>query len=276
LEQIVSATGGAPKMLSHIIRAMAAFGFIKEAGVNVYKANNMTHIIASEHFSGAMEHMYHFHGPVSHAFPEWLMEHNYQDIASNDDLAFHHAKKTPLAPFEWLKEQPGQMKSLSHAMAMHRDGFWGDSYPILDAISTFASTPDSTLLVDVGGGFGQQAVAFKNKMPGPHGKIVVQDIPETLENAPKIEGIEFSAHDFFTVQPIVGAKFYYLRHIIHDWTDEDCIRILKAIVPAMKPDSRIVIDEIVLPDEGTTWQAAYGEFMNKNCHRTLLTDVKWI
>lgn len=54
-----------------------------------------------------------------------------------------------------------------------------------------------------------------------------------------------------------GAKFYYLRHILHDWTDEDCVKILKNIVPAMGSESKIVIDEIVFPETGAPWQAAY-------------------
>ncbi|KAF1978637.1 S-adenosyl-L-methionine-dependent methyltransferase, partial [Bimuria novae-zelandiae CBS 107.79] len=75
------------------------------------------------------------------------------------------------------------------------------------------------------------------------------DIPATLESAVEVEGLEFHAHGVFEEQPIKGVKFYYLRHILHDWMDEDSIRTLKAIVPAMGTKSRVVIDEIVLHDE---------------------------
>ena len=53
-----------------------------------------------------------------------------------------------------------------------------------------------------------------------------------------------------------GAKFYYLRNILHDWPDDKCIAILKNLVPAMDKDSRILIDDMVLPDIGVHWQAA--------------------
>ena len=69
--------------------------------------------------------------------------------------------------------------------------------------------------------------------------------------------LDFQVQDFFELQAVKGAKFYYLRHILHDWTDEDSVRILKNIVPAMGPESRIIIDEVVLPDKGVPWQAAY-------------------
>jgi demethylsterigmatocystin 6-O-methyltransferase len=75
-------------------------------------------------------------------------------------------------------------------------------------------------------------------------------------HAPSVDGIEFQAHDFFTAQPIREAKFYYLRHILHDWTDEDCVRILSNIVPAMGSESRILIDEVVLPETKVPWQVA--------------------
>ena len=53
----------------------------------------------------------------------------------------------------------------------------------------------------------------------------------------------------------LGAKFYYLRNILHDWPDERCVAILKNLIPALSPDSRILIDEMVLPDSGVHWQA---------------------
>jgi len=57
------------------------------------------------------------------------------------------------------------------------------------------------------------------------------------------------AHDFFTPQPIT-ADVYFLRKIAHDWNDEYALKIFKAIVPAMKPGSRILIVEAVAPPTG--------------------------
>ena len=52
-----------------------------------------------------------------------------------------------------------------------------------------------------------------------------------------------------------GAKFYYMRNILHDYPDDVCIRILKILILAMDEHSRILIDEMVLPDSGVHWQA---------------------
>ena len=55
--------------------------------------------------------------------------------------------------------------------------------------------------------------------------------------------MKFMAHDFFTEQPVVGADVYYFRWILHDWSDKYCTRILKALIPALKPGARIVLSE---------------------------------
>lgn len=260
LNDIVSKTGAAPKLLSHILRAMSSFGLITQVSPSTFAANKSTRAFADENVSGAMEHAFDVHSPVAHALPAWLKEKKYQNITTNKDLPFHKALNTDKEPFEWMKLHPEQMKSLGHAMAIQREGHWIDSYPVPAEVGNFTPGTESALLVDIGGGFGQQSIAFKEKFPELKGRVVVQDIPETLNSAPKNAAVEFQVHDFFTEQPIKGAKFYYIRQILHDWTDDDSIRILKAILPAMGPESRLVIDEVVLPDEKLPWQAAYSKY----------------
>ena len=46
-----------------------------------------------------------------------------------------------------------------------------------------------------------------------------------------------------------------MRNVLHDYPDENCITILKNVIPAMNKDSRILIDEMVLPNLGVHWQA---------------------
>lgn len=54
---------------------------------------------------------------------------------------------------------------------------------------------------------------------------------------------------------MTGAKFYYLRNILHDWPDDKCVVILKNLISALEPDSRILIDDMVLPNGKVHWQA---------------------
>lgn len=53
----------------------------------------------------------------------------------------------------------------------------------------------------------------------------------------------------------IDAKFYYMRNIIHDWPDNECKVILSHLRDAMGPDSLVLIDDMVLPNKGTNFQA---------------------
>ncbi|CAG5150298.1 uncharacterized protein ALTATR162_LOCUS2618 [Alternaria atra] len=249
-------TGAAPSLLAHLLRSMASFGLITEVEKNTFAANRTTRVFANPHIRGAAPHLSKLHLPVMQALPGYLKEHNYQDITNPKDLPFHTAMKTELTPFEWMKRDGEQMKALGHIMVLDSVDSWVSSYPAQQVVGNFKPVDESALLVDIGGGFGQHSVAFKKKFPELPGRIVVQDVPSTLAHAPKVDGIEFQAHDFFTPQPVPSAKFYYLRHIMHDWTDEDCVRILSNIIPAMGSESRILIDEVVLPETKVPWQVA--------------------
>jgi chemotaxis methyl-accepting protein methylase len=82
-------------------------------------------------------------------------------------------------------------------------------------------------------------------------------VPATVaEGKAKLPGeikgrIEFMEHDFFKEQPVKGADVYLLRWIMHDWSDEYCIKILSQLVPAMTEQSRLLISESVMPPIGT-------------------------
>lgn len=107
-----------------------------------------------------------------------------------------------------------------------------------------AGTP---VFVDVGGSFGQQCARLKAKYPDLLGKVVCQDLPATLEHAPQIPGVEFMAQDFFKPNAVKGAKFYYLRTVLHDWPEDQCVEILSRLRDACAEASRILIDEMCCP-----------------------------
>jgi len=48
-----------------------------------------------------------------------------------------------------------------------------------------------------------------------------------------------------------GADAYLLSHIIHDWTEDQCLTILGNCRRAMNPASRLLIIEMVLPPGNT-------------------------
>ena len=59
------------------------------------------------------------------------------------------------------------------------------------------------------------------------------------------------SHDFFTEQSVKNADVYFFRWIFHNWSDEYCVRILRNLIPALKPHARIVLNDACLPEPNT-------------------------
>ncbi|KAI0400709.1 O-methyltransferase-domain-containing protein [Xylaria palmicola] len=151
-----------------------------------------------------------------------------------------------------------------HTLQLHRPS-WVDMYPVQERLvaglhQDLAS--DASALVDVGGGTGQILQDFRVTIPEYRGRLVLQELPEVIEAA-KARGvgtgddtrIELQAHDFFTPQPICGARAYFLRSVMHDWSDDKCRQILGHLKAAMTPGySRILISDCVLANERAAWQ----------------------
>lgn len=93
----------------------------------------------------------------------------------------------------------------------------------------------------------------------PNLELIVQDSVSMLASAAQhdfsdLNGrVTFMPHDFFTPQPVAGAAAYLLRYVTHNWSDEDCIRIFRALVPALEksaPGTPLLINDVVLPALG--------------------------
>ncbi|KAJ8133353.1 hypothetical protein O1611_g274 [Lasiodiplodia mahajangana] len=94
-------------------------------------------------------------------------------------------------------------------------------------------------VVDIGGGMDLKFV-LQDRAP-----VIKQAESEVWprENAKALEAgrIQFVPHDFFNTNPVRHADIYWLRYILHDWSDDYCVKILAAIKPSMGPRSRIMI-----------------------------------
>ncbi|KAI2463102.1 S-adenosyl-L-methionine-dependent methyltransferase [Annulohypoxylon bovei var. microspora] len=83
------------------------------------------------------------------------------------------------------------------------------------------------------------------------GKVVDAAFPEELRNR-----VQFITHDLFAQQPYKGADVYSLRWVFHTWSDKYCTQILRALIPALKPGARVIVQETLMPEPGAiaTWK----------------------
>ncbi|PON77948.1 O-methyltransferase COMT-type [Parasponia andersonii] len=101
-------------------------------------------------------------------------------------------------------------------------------------------------VVDVGGGTGKIARIITEEFP--HLKFTVLDLPHVIANLPETENLKFIEGDMFKHIPPTDAVF--LKLILHDWSDEQCLKVLKNCREAIPNNAKgkVIIIDIVLND----------------------------
>ena len=196
-------------------------------------------------------HSIGFSYPVSTKMVE--MTERYQGSDAKNETAFNVAHDTALPMFAWLKGEKEHSARFGRLMgAMRAAPIYSVSH-LVDGYDW--SAVGGGKVVDVGGSLGHTSLAIAEK--NPQIDFVIQDLPEVVEQGrAKVpdaasQKLEFVAHDFFQEQPIKDADIYLLRQILHDWPDAEATTILKNLVASMKPSSKIVIMDQVVPPPGS-------------------------
>ncbi|KAI3862897.1 hypothetical protein MKX03_014853 [Papaver bracteatum] len=102
-------------------------------------------------------------------------------------------------------------------------------------------------LVDVGGGTGTLIAEIVKA--NPHIRGINFDLPHVVATAPEQQGIEHVGGDMFV--HIVEADAVIMKWIMHDWTDEDCVKILRNCHKAIAKNKNgkvIIVDCVLRPD----------------------------
>jgi hypothetical protein len=150
--------------------------------------------------------------------------------------------------FDYLAQHPHEAAQFSEAMV----GIHGPEPPTVAEAYDFSS---AGTIVDVGGATGNMLAAILTRYPQPKGILfdrrhVVTDAPALLRALDVEDRVSIAHGSFFDNVP-AGGDLYILSHIIHDWTEEQCLTILGNCRKAMKPGARLLIVEFVLPEGNT-------------------------
>ncbi|KAK4398081.1 Trans-resveratrol di-O-methyltransferase [Sesamum angolense] len=106
-------------------------------------------------------------------------------------------------------------------------------------------------LVDVGGGTGATAKAVANAFPDM--RCIVLDLPHVVAGLEGTKNLTYVGGDMFEAVP--QADVVLLKWILHDWNDEDCVKILKKCKDAIgsskdKAGKLVVIDMVMNSNRG--------------------------
>jgi len=150
--------------------------------------------------------------------------------------------------FDWLTKNPEEAALFGETMV----GVHGQEPAAVAAAYDFS---DIETLVDVGGGTGNLITTVLSAHPRPRG--VLFDLPHVEADATaRIQArglsdrVRFESGSFFEKVP-AGGDAYLISHVIHDWPEDLCVKILSNIRAAMKPTGRVLLVEMVLPPGDT-------------------------
>jgi hypothetical protein len=159
---------------------------------------------------------------------------------------FDKAHGAPI--FDWLAAHPAEAALFGETMI----GFHGAEPAAVAAAYDFSRC---RTVVDVGGGTGNLLTTILAAQPGPRG--VLFDLPHVIREAATLiqqrgltARVEVQAGSFFESVP-PGGDAYLLSHVIHDWTEAQCLTILGHCHRAMRSDARLLLIEMVLPPGDT-------------------------
>src|SRR5215468_4918396 len=232
-EELGRLAGVKGDMLYRVLRALASIGIFAEDAEGRFMLTPLAGTLCGDSGQRAYARL---HGQELYQSWAKLLE-----AVRTGDAGFVEAFGMPA--FEFFSKNPERGAVFDKAMTGHHGR---EADPMLDAydFSSFNS------LVDVGGGNGSLLIAILNRHHKMHG--VLFDLPRVVDRARAAvenafrERCRLVGGSFLESVPN-GADAYLLRHILHDWRDDDAATILRNCRKAMNPGGRVLVVEIVVP-----------------------------
>jgi SAM-dependent methyltransferase len=232
LAQLAHAHGGA---LYRVLRALASVGIFSEDAERRFSLTPLAECMRSDTpdslrsfaiMSGA--EFYQSWGCLLHS-------------AQTGEPGFQKRYGAPF--FQYMTEHPERHAIYDAAMMVHGIA---ETEPMLNAydFSAFGT------VADVGGGNGRMLAAILQRHAAVRG--ILFDLPPVAQRAqPGLAALGLADRcqvvggDFFVSVPAADA--YVLRHVIHDWSDDNAVKILRNCRTAMNRGGRVLLVETVIP-----------------------------
>lgn len=232
--ELAEAVGADPRNLYRTLRLLATRGVFTEDDAGRFALTPMAELLRTDRPSS-------FRAAVLMLTDKtfWLPAGELED-----------AVRTGASPFERLFGMPffDYFAREADIAEIFHTGMAATSDPENPIIARAYDFPPTAVVVDVGGGHGGLLLAVLRDHPGLHG--VLFDQPHVLEEH-LLDGLgadyrwDLVAGDFFTEAP--PGDLYLIKRILHDWDDEDCVRILRRCRQAISDRGRVLVMDAVIP-----------------------------
>ncbi|MHB1422681.1 MAG: methyltransferase [Gemmataceae bacterium] len=236
IAQLAESTGTHARSLYRLLRALASEGVFAEDEQGRFGLTPLGECLRSD-VSNSQRSMAIMSGEEHYrCWGELLYS------VQTGQTAFDKVYGQPI--FQYLASHPRQARIFDEGMV----GVHGaETRAMLDAYD-FSGIGT---LVDVGGGNGSLLVETLQRYPSLRGMVF--DRPDVIERARanfKAAGLEkrctLVGGSFFETVP-AGGDAYLMRHIIHDWNDEQCRTILRHCRKVVSPSGKLLLIESVIP-----------------------------
>jgi hypothetical protein len=243
---LAEAVGADQRALHRVMRMLSGAGIFAEHRPGTYSLTPVSDLLRTD-VPGSMRGMAVMITTRSHWDPWGRLD----DVLRTGESGPQHAFGTDV--FTWFQapENRREWEIFNAAMTSFSMG-------TAHAVATSVDFSGFRSIVDVGGGHGYLLGAILATAPGAKG--VVYDLPGVIESAPPAERIDFVGGDFFKAVP-AGGDCYVLKHIIHDWSEAQCVTLLSIIARAMASRGRVFVIETVMPESP---EAHPAKFMDVN------------
>lgn len=158
--------------------------------------------------------------------------------------------------FEYLADEPEFAEIFNAAMTSM-------SELAIAAVTTEYDFSRYDTIVDVGGGHGRLLAAILQATPSAHG--VLYDLPQVVAGAPAVlaecgvqDRVKIVPGSFFEAIPDSGDA-YVLKHVIHDWSDDEAVQILRNVRKAAGAGKHVLLVEFVLPGHDREFVGNWGD-----------------
>jgi len=236
--ELAAEYGMRPREFYRFLRALAGLGVLASAGGDNFRLTGLGAALRTGAPGAARSAFIALVGDM--VKPSWK---HFDHGLFTGDTGFEKAHGMGL--FEYLRHNPGMAQFFSETMV----GFHGREPPAVAEAYDFSGIGS---LVDVGGASGNMLGHVLSRHPGVKGVLydlphVVADAPPLLEAHGVADRVTIESGSFFESVP-AGHDAYLLSHIIHDWDERENATILRNVREAMKPDGKLLIVEMVLPE----------------------------
>ncbi|MGE5830896.1 MAG: methyltransferase [Micromonosporaceae bacterium] len=236
VDDLAAASGADAGALYRLLRALAASGIFRQPAGRTFAHNPVSELLRTD-AAGSAYLIALMHGEeVFRSFAEIM------HTVRTGGPAFEQVYGTTF--YRYLDANPEAARTFNQAM--------GDQ-GVLPSLSTCDFTGVDTL-VDVGGGDG--ALLVDVLTTHPRMRAVLFERPDALQRArARLAGadladrVEFVEGDFFDSVP-AGGDAYVLARVLHNWTDEHAVELLRRVHTAMRPGARLFVLENLLPEVG--------------------------